>query len=487
MDISWLIQWKAEKENELDALGVKPTQKQEKKKKAEFQSDTPGVLWDCKRNKWVGTIYDRLEKKYIHPSPCMFETEAECVSAVLRLRDTENDQYNRQIMERKASNPTLNGLEKAPVCAQDAQRGIVYWHVDGRSNHVPYRVVVSKSQTGYHRACHECNQFAIRNISENIATHCTKHGGGSSKLCQHGSHRTSCRDCNPNAKNLVNNCSVCAVSLDIKRRTTKGGNGICNRCEQHLASEAAASGSAPPEKGKRWEDHVLDKLIPKVVDSTTGVPFAFEMRDDMRHMLGSKKEDRRQSVVEQPGSKRQRRSDSSSTERESKREDCDTTKQRRPDLLYLVREPERGRIVAALKVGVDEHSHDGYDPECESGKIDDQFQALQQLAAKEGAATGAVARFDAQMIYCTFLKFNPIACDVTPAIKLDDRIEVLAKRCSDFLNTPAEEFQKRSAEGEANVPHVECLFYHSKQGKPILDHFNAKADGAWDWRGNSFA
>jgi hypothetical protein len=232
---------------------------------------------------------------------------------------------------------------------------------------------------------------------------------------------------------------------------------------------------------------VLDKLIPKVVDSTTGVPFAFEMRDDMRHMLGSKKEDRRQSVVEQPGSKRQRRSDSSSTERESKREDCDTTKQRRPDLLYLVREPERGRIVAALKVGVDEHSHDGYDPECESGKIDDQFQALQQLAAKEGAATGAVARFDAQMIYCTFLKFNPIACDVTPAIKLDDRIEVLAKRCSDFLNTPAEEFQKRSAEGEANVPHVECLFYHSKQGKPILDHFNAKADGAWDWRGNSFA
>jgi hypothetical protein len=202
---------------------------------------------------------------------------------------------------------------------------------------------------------------------------------------------------------------VCASQITGKRTEKRGGNGLCAECEKRKTSEAAASGSAPPEKGKRWEDHVLDKLIPKVVDSEFGVPFQFEMRDSMSHMLGSN------------GKRR--------------RGECDTTKQRRPDLLYLVREPERGRIVAALKIGVDEHSHDGYDPECESGKIDDQFQALQQLAAKEGAATGAVARFDAQMIYCTFLKFNPNACDVTPAIKLDDRIEVLAKRCSAFLNT----------------------------------------------------
>ena len=90
------------------------------------------------------------------------------------------------------------------------------------------------------------------------------------------------------------------------------------------------------------------------------------------------------------------------------------------------------------------------------------------------------------MVYCAFLKFNPNACDVTPTIKLDDRIEVLARRCSDFLNTPASEFQRRSAAGEANVPYVECLFYHSVHGKPILDHFDAHAKGAWDWKGNHY-
>ena len=90
------------------------------------------------------------------------------------------------------------------------------------------------------------------------------------------------------------------------------------------------------------------------------------------------------------------------------------------------------------------------------------------------------------MVYCAFIKFNPNTCDVTPAIKLDDRIEVLARRCSDFLNTPAKEFQRRSAAGKANVPHVECLFYHSVKGKPILDHFDAHAKAAWDWKGNHY-
>ena len=278
-------------------------------------------------------------------------------------------------------------------------------------------------------------------------------------MCPHKRTRSICRECNPDACKNISNCSNCAAILYVKRRVTSEGNGICAACEKQQTSEAAASGSAPPEKGKRWEDHVLDKLLPKVVDSATGVPFPFEMRDSMSHMLGSN------------GKRR--------------RGECDTTKQRRPDLLYLVREPERGRIVAALKVGVDEHSHETYEPECESGKIDDQFQSLQQLAASEGAATGAAARFDAQMVYCAFLKFNPNACDVTPQIRLAGRIEVLAERCSEFLNTSAEEFQRRSREGEANVPHVECMYYHSVQGKAILEHFETHAAGAWDWRGNA--
>ena len=42
-----------------------------------------------------------------------------------------------------------------------------------------------------------------------------------------------------------------------------------------------------------------------------------------------------------------------------------------------------------------------------------------------------------------------------------------------------------SYDGEANVPHVACLFYHSKQGGRILAHFDAHSEGAWDWQGNS--
>jgi hypothetical protein len=283
---------------------------------------------------------------------------------------------------------------------------------------------------------------------------CIPHGGG----CVHGKSWTLCRECNTNAQSNVACCSSCACLLAAKRITTNGGVGLCAPCETQQRAEAVDAGAAPPPASKRWEDVVLDALIPQVKDRETGVPFAFEMRDSMSHMLGS-------------SSKR-------------RRGECDTTKQRRPDLLYVVREPERGRIVAALKVGVDEHSHEGYEPTCESGKIDDQFQALQTLAAKEGAAAGAVGRHDAQMVFCLFVKFNPNACDVTPPVKLEDRVARVASRCSNFMNTPASEFSRMSEEGEANVPHVQCFYYHSKQGAGVLEHIKDHAADNWVWYGN---
>lgn len=388
-----------------------------------------GIRWHCtdKQNAWRCQVHISGKQQYIG------RAEFWELDDLVEMRDKARGFTDEELRVKHKQMLDTLAFKGIPFCAdaKDAINDVIYWTYNQRD---PLQTPMRVKRSG------------VRWI----------------QWCAHEMQQYLCRECNERAIENATNCNICAARITHRKRMrTKGGNGLCASCEQHLASEAEASGSAPPEKGKRWEDHVLDKLIPKVVDSEFGVPFQFEMRDSMSHMLGSS------------GKRR--------------RGECDTTKQRRPDLLYLVREPERGRIVAALKIGVDEHSHDGYDPECESGKIDDQFQALQQLAAKEGASTGAAARFDAQMIYCTFLKANPNACDVTPAIKLDDRIEVLAKRCSDFLNTPAEEFQRRSAEGETNVPHVECLFYHSVQGKPIIDHFNAKADGAWDWRGNSFA
>ena len=70
----------------------------------------------------------------------------------------------------------------------------------------------------------------------------------------------------------------------------------------------------------------------------------------------------------------------------------------------------RARVLAVL-VEVDEHSHTDRDPTCESGKIDDTFQALQDKLAKEGAARGVVARHDAHMVPIVFISVNPNAYD----------------------------------------------------------------------------
>ena len=165
---------------------------------------------------------------------------------------------------------------------------------------------------------------------------------------------------------------------------------------------------------------------------------------------------------------------------------CDTTTQRRPDLLYLVRD-ERGYIVAAVFVEVDEHSHASYDVDCELGKVDDTFQAILALAQTEGKARLAIARTgEVQTPYVHILKFNPNACDASDApIALDTRIAVLAKHVNAVLRTPLAEFRRRAAAHECDIPHVQALYYHSQDGGRILAHFDAKATTAWDWRGNA--
>jgi hypothetical protein len=73
-----------------------------------------------------------------------------------------------------------------------------------------------------------------------------------------------------------------------------------------------------------------------------------------------------------------------------------------------------------------------------------------------------------------FIRFNPNACDAAGGpIHLPTRIQVLATRVRELLNTPAEVYQQRSREGKCMKPYVELLYYHSKQGGKHLDFYEA--------------
>ena len=345
----------------------------------------------------------------------------------------------------------------------DADANTVYWRPNQGDDHKPYRVVranAGNKGVDWKRACQHagCTTAAAQAVKGGVYEFCMTHGGH----CPCGHAWTTCLNCNPNVTKMANCCSTCGNGLALKRRESKGGNGYCFRCEAHANAEAAENGSAPLAKGKSWEDYVLDALIPRVVDAEGNV-IVHEMRDDLRNMLGSNK----------------RRN----------RGECSTNHQRRPDLLYVVRDAE-ARIVAALLVEVDEHSHNlskNYTSACEAGKIDETFQCILQLAQTEGKARLAAARTEAvRTPYVLFLKINPNACDAPGgSISLDVRIDVLVRMVNEFLNTPYAEFHELADAGACVLPHVQCLYYHSKQGGEHLAYFDAHARDVWDWIGNS--
>ena len=279
-------------------------------------------------------------------------------------------------------------------------------------------------------------------------------------ICPCGRERSRCYHCNPNFAKTAAGCSnQCGILIAPKRKVKNGGNGLCSGCEVLLKTEAAVAGSEPPPPNKRWEDVVLDALIPRVLDEH-GMKRPYESRDDHRHMLGSNK---------------RRRSG-----------ECDTAHQRRPDLLYVVREPVDSRIVAFLSVEVDEDSHCDRDPNCEGGKIDETFQALTQLAQTEGCSKGAAARHDARAPFGLFLKFNPNACDVG-LFTLNQRIDVLVKRCNAFLSQPVSFFTEAAIRREAMLPQVETMFYHSNRGNSaaILALLEQSNGSHLRWLGNT--
>jgi hypothetical protein len=278
----------------------------------------------------------------------------------------------------------------------------------------------------------------------------------------------------------VSNCDNCANIVDPKRKRSNGGNGLCARCEGHARAQAAENGTAPPAKSARWEDVVFDALLPQIVDADGDI-VAPELRDDFSHTLGSLYEE-----TVDGGGRRMRKRKRGST-------DCDTTTFRRPDAMFVKRDADTSRIVAVLAVEVDEDCHITRKFSCETGKVEDTFQAVQKLAAGEGAsaASRTGVRHDAELVYFATFKFNPNSFDAKPVVKLDTRIAVLARACSAFLARTAAEYAAMPL-AERAVPHVTTFFYHSKAcsleapddpSRNFLEAFPKLAPD-WAWHGN---
>jgi hypothetical protein len=476
-DVAALVAWRKEIEAKLDAEGVPPTQV---KTAAARQSATPGVHWHEAAQKWRGACYDRLASKEVNTS--YFATEAETVAALAVLRDHVNAAFEAEMQRRYAaaaeSTPNLRNLPRAPAKASDAEVGTVYWHVVKQTDYAPYRAVWGGKQ--YQIACAECPQQAQAGVKGETPTHCMQHGGGAAARCIHQRARSKCLHCNPKVLKCVTNCDNCGNRLSTKRMRSNGGNGMCAMCEDHARAQAAESGSAPPAKSRRWEDVVFDALLPLIVDADGDV-VAPELRDDFSHTLGSLYEE----AVDGGGRKLRKR--------KRGKEDCDTITFRRPDAMFVKRDPDTSRIVAVLAVEVDEDCHVTRKFSCETGKVEDTFQAVQKLAAGEGAsaASRTGVRHDAELVYFATFKFNPNNFDAKPPVKLDDRIAVLARACSAFLARPAAEYAAMPLATRA-VPHVTTFFYHSKAcsleapdepSKNFLLEF-PKLEPDWAWHGN---
>jgi hypothetical protein len=418
------------------------------------QSRHDGVHWDGVKLKWRGSVLDATErspdgKRAKRLRTAHFDDQEACFAAVQALSAEVAAREASTLCELAQALDHTRGLPPRPAKAADAQPATAYYgaalyKAKGAATKAfrPTRYVcASGGAKGFvFKACCQhgtgsrdaCTQEAIASKQGGEATKCTKHGGG----------RTF--STGPNF------CSLCnGQQIDPKRQLRTGGNGLCSTCEKHRNAQARANGSdAPPAKCQRWEDHCFEQLLP-LITYADGAPFPPDQLDARKGGgLGTGK-----------GVKRRR--------------ECDTTTNRFPDSLWVLRdEDSRARLVAIVEV--DEGSHGSIKPTCESGKIDDEFQSVQARLANEGAAHGAVARHDAQMVPIVFVKFNPNTYDGAKRVKLDDRIAAVAELVNGYLHRSP----TKLAELPTNAPIVHVLYYHSKEGAKNLAHFAAVAPAA---------
>lgn len=415
------------------------------------QSEYPGVTWFAKKRKWVGYVRDRSVRvgkmpKNIHVG--YFACERACVDAVVAKKAEIEASIAAKLHEMAQALPHTRGLPPRPANPADAEPQTTYYGEKGNGTKGEPKVfgptryvrVVAKSKPGgfvYMGCCHAnldsgapCTRLTCATSN---SVFCHTHGGA------------------PKAGDgpLSTYCSVCRTTrLGAKRMVCHDGNGICVTCEAQRTVEAAANGAATPIKAnERWEQVVFKQLLP-LITYRDGTPFPPDQRDERKGGgLGTSKAQKR-------------------------RRECDTTTNRFPDCLWILRD-ERARAVLVVIVEVDEHSHTDRDPECETGKIDDEFQSLQTKLGKEGAARGAVARHDAEMIPIVTIRVNPNAYD-KEHVKLADRVKAVAAVVRAYLHMDAE---TRDAL-QTHAPIVHVMYYHSKEGSRNLARYAAWATQA---------
>ena len=420
------------------------------------RSKYPGVSWYAPTSKWKGIVIDRSVRdgkwpKKIHVGH--FADERACAEAVATKQAEIEASIAAKLHAMAQELAHTCDLPPMPAKAADAEPHTAYY---GEKRHgtkgedkvfEPQRYVrtAHKSKPGgfaYMPCCHAnldsgapCTHITCR-ASDSVFCHV--HGGG------------------PKAGEgpLHSYCSVCRTThIAPKRLLRNGGNGMCPTCERQRKAEAAANGATAPIKAnERWEEVVFKMLLPLITYRDGTTPFPPDQRDE-----------RKGGGLGTPKTKKRRR-------------ECDTTTNRFPDCLWVVRD-ERARAVLVVIVEVDEHSHTDRDPECETGKLDDTFQALQDKLAKEGAARGAVARHDAEMVPIVTIRVNPNAYDKAQ-VRLADRVKAVAAVVRAYLHMDAE---TRDAL-QTHAPIVHVMYYHTKEGARNLARYAAwAAQAGWEY------
>ena len=419
------------------------------------KSEYPGVRWHAQRSKWKGSVRDRsvrIGKRQKQLYVGLFADERACADAVAAKKAEIEASIASKLHAMAQALPHTRELPLMPAKAADAEPHTAYygekWYGTKGEPKVfePQRYVraAAKSKPGgfaYMPCCHAtldsgapCTHVTCR---ESDSVFCRTHGGA------------------PKAGEgpLSKYCSVCrTIVLDPKRMLCHDGSGMCATCEAHRTAEAAANGATTPIKAnERWEEVVFKMLLP-LITHADGTPFAPDQRDERKGGgLGTPKTQKR-------------------------RRECDTTTNRFPDCLWVVRD-ERARAVLVVIVEVDEHSHTDRDPECETGKLDDTFQSLQEKLAKEGAARGAVARHDAEMIPIVTIRVNPNAYD-KEVVRLADRVKAVAAVVRAYLHMDA---ATRDAL-QTHAPIVHVMYYHAKEGAKHLARYAAwAAQAGWEY------
>ena len=415
-------------------------------------SDLPGVRWDEPRSKWRGSVLDRsvrVDKRAKAISAGRFDDKQACAAAVAAKQAQIEAAIAAKLHDMAQELEHTRGLPLRPAHAADAEPETAYYgeKVFGSRGSGepkvfgPQRLVrkAHKTKPGGFDFAPCCiatldSGAPCTSLATTDGKHCKRHGGGFKAGEATGKQY----------------CVHCKTTGLRANRQPPIGKGLCPACETQLNAEADANGYDGPTKAQRWEDVVFDQLLP-LITYADGTPFPPDQRDE-----------RKGGGLGTSSAKKRRR-------------ECDTTTNRFPDCLW-VRRDEHSRALLALSVEVDEHSHSWVEkPSCETGKIDDTFESVQQTLRHEGVATGSAGRIDGTMVPVVVIRFNPNAYDKAK-VKLDDRVRVLA----DLVNAYAHLDTEAIAKLQTHAPILHVLYYHSKQGGKHLAHYASKvAEAGW--------